>query len=94
MNPTPWVIQEQWRRYIIGAMLFAGGSMVTNLKPGDTQHDAQRPQDQGHQHLRINSQEGENPRRRGEEQRDENKVKEIRMTTMKRSLGCGFIKHT
>jgi len=37
---------------------------------------------------------GENPRRRGEEQRDENKVKEIRMTTMKRSLGCGFIKHT
>jgi len=37
---------------------------------------------------------GENPRRRGEEQRDENKVKEIRMPTMKRSLGCGFIKHT
>ena len=24
----------------------------------------------------------------------ENKVKEIRMTTMKRSFGCGFIKHT
>jgi hypothetical protein len=37
---------------------------------------------------------GENPRRRGEEQHDENKVKEIRMPTMKRSLGCGFIKHT
>ena len=37
---------------------------------------------------------GENPRRRGEEQRDENKVKEIRMPTMKRSLGYGFIKHT
>jgi len=37
---------------------------------------------------------GENPRRRGEEQRNENKVKEIRMPTMKRSLGCGFIKHT
>jgi len=36
----------------------------------------------------------ENPRRRGEEQRDENKVKEIRMTTMKRSLGSGFIKLT
>jgi hypothetical protein len=27
------------------------------------------------------------------EQRDENKVKEKRMTTMKRSLGCGFIKN-
>src|SRR6185503_13552255 len=37
---------------------------------------------------------GENQRRRGEEQRDENMVKEIRMPTMKRSLGCGFIKHT
>ena len=58
MIPTPWVIQEQWRRYIIGAMLFSGGSMVMNLKPEDTQHDAQRPQDQGHQNLRINSQEG------------------------------------
>ena len=37
---------------------------------------------------------GENPRRRGEEQHDENKMKEIRMPTMKRSLGDAFIKHT
>jgi hypothetical protein len=59
MIPTPWVMQEQRRRYIIGAMI-TGRSMVLSFDPRDAQHDAQRLQDQGHQHLRINSQKGTN----------------------------------
>ena len=37
---TPWVKQEQWRRHIIEAMIFAGESMVMTLKPRDARHYA------------------------------------------------------
>ena len=53
--PTPWVKQEQWRRHIIEAVIFAGESMVMTLKPRMHNKTLRRPQDQDHRHLRIDS---------------------------------------
>ena len=38
--PIPWVKQEQWRRHIIVAMIFAGESVVMTLNPRDARHYA------------------------------------------------------
>ena len=51
---TPQAKKEPWRQ-TIGAMLLAGESMVMTLKPRMHNKTLQRPQDQDHRHLRIDS---------------------------------------